>query len=203
MSTTSFAPKHPTWLSRLCALTSERDALGLHDFLEEVQRANQRAAWHSARLQFVHQQWKLPDLSNLQWLRERMGPDLWDGLTVSSSWTFDTVDAASSVRRELHREIITHNDSRGFFKNDPKAIELVSEPKLAWLIAAMQGPRPQAFPYLDTYRPGAFAHYQALVMMGEIPMNNEVFKLWILSNKKPTFEQFDNVDAPTLFDTGP
>lgn len=191
--------KSPTWLARLCQLTSSRDDVGLRDFLEEVEHAHQRAAWHSARLRFVHQQWKLPDLSHLQWLHGQMGDSLWDGLTVSSSWTFDTVDDASELRRKLHADILIHNDSRGFFKNDPRAIELMAEPKLSWLIAAMQGSKPQVFPYLDTYRPGAFAYYQVLVMMGEVPMQNEVFKEWILSNKRPMMEQFDNLDTPSLF----
>lgn len=201
MANTIAQQTNTTWLGRLNALTAERDSFGLKEFLDEVERSNQKAAWHSARLRFVHQHWKQPNLSSLAWLRDTMGPSLWTGLSVSSSWTLDIHDTMSACRKAWHSEILGYNDARGIFKSDPRSIEIIQDtPKLSWLIAAMQATKPRAYPALDTYRPGAFAYFEVLQMTGENPMDNAQFRAWILDNKKPGFsEEFKDLDSQNLF----
>lgn len=190
-----------SWFGQLNALSKDKNAIGLNSFLSQVARSGQKAAWHSARQRFVHDAWKKEDLDALGWLRQEMGPELWTGLTVPAAWTLDTLDGAYSTRRQWHNEMLTHNDSRGVFKNDARNIEIVEgQPKLSWLIAAMQAAKPKAYPALDQYFPGAFAYFEVLQMTGENPMDNAAFKDWILLNKHPGFnENLGDVEGQDLF----
>lgn len=189
------------WFGQLSFFSQEQDSAGLASLLQQVARTNQKAAWHRARQRFVRTHWRETDLEPLAWLHKSMGAELWSGLTIASSWTLETHDDFSSMRRAWHNEMLTHNDSRGVFKNDARYIEIVEgKPKLSWLIAAMQGTKPKAYPALDQYFPGAFAYFQVLQMTGENPMGNAAFKDWILNNKHPGFsENIGNLDGLDLF----
>ena len=204
MPTVSSIVQNPiTWFGKLDALSKSRNSDGLREFVVDASRSvlGRKAAWHSARLRFVQHYWRQENLEPLDWVQQQMGDTLWVGLTVPAAWTLDTHDSSREIRRKWHLQIITYNDSRGVFKNDPRTMELVEgTPKLSWLIAAMQAAKPRAYPALDQYFPGAFAYFQVLQMTGETPMGNAAFKDWILNNKHPGFsENIGNLDGLDLF----
>lgn len=203
--TTESTPDN-TWYGQLNALAAAKDAPGLHAFVAMCEgQERRRGAWHSAKLRFVQQHWRSQPPTALEWVREHAGIDFWKGLTVCASWTLDTKDAYEPLRRAWHEEMLTYNDARGVFKADPQSMEvLTQQPKLSWLIAAMQAAKPRAYSALDIYRPGAFAYFEILRLTGENPMANETFKDWILNNKHPGFvERFENLDSSSLFGVGP
>lgn len=203
MSPTLSLNSNTGWFGQLSLFSQNKDSIGLSSFLDHVRRANQRAAWHRVRQRFVCEHWREENPEALAWLRQQMGVDLWTGLTIAAPWTLDIHDQFAVQRRVWHNEMLSHNDSRGVFKNDARSIEIVEgQPKLAWLIAAMQSTKPRAYPVLDSYYPGAFAYFQVLQMTGENPMDDLVFKEWVLNNKHPGFsENIGNIDGLDLFGT--
>lgn len=203
MPASTAPPPFCTYFGKLTAFVQARDSDGLNEFVSDAARSvlGRKATWHNARLRFVHHHWRNENLDDLDWLQKELGNRLWMGLTVPAAWTLDTHDAMHQLRRSWHFQMLEHNDARGVFKNDPRAIELVEgRPKLSWLIAAMQSAKPKAYPALDHYFPGAFAYFEVLQMTGENPMDNAAFKDWILLNKHPGFnENLGDVEGQDLF----
>lgn len=203
MSTPIVQESKRTWFGQLSALSDARDVEGLKAFMLETNRHGhgRRGEWHNARLRFVREHWRREELGALDWLQQQLGDVLWMGLTIPADWTLDTHDSMSGLRKQWHFRMLQHNDARGVFKHEPRAVELVEGiPKLSWLIAAMQAVKPKAYPILDHYFPGAFAYFEVLQMTGENPMDNTAFKAWILQNKHPGFaENIGDIGSTDLF----